>query len=89
VADVAIVGAGVVGLACAHELAGRGAEVAVLDGAGVGAGASSGNTGWVVPSLSMPLASPGMLATGLRAALDPNGALAIRPALDTGWVRWL
>jgi len=87
--DVAIVGAGVVGLACAHEIAAGGARVCVLDGAGVGAGASRGNTGWVAPSLSMPLASPGMLATGLRAALEPHGALVIRPTLDTGWVRWL
>ena len=87
--DVAVVGAGIVGLACAHEIAERGARVTVLDGAGVGAGASHGNTGWVVPSLSMPLASPGMLATGLRAALNPRGALVIRPALELGWVRWL
>ena len=63
--------------------------MAVFDGAAVGAGASHGNTGWVVPSLSMPLASPGMLATGLRAAVDPRGALVIRPALDTSWLRWL
>ena len=88
-ADVAVVGAGIVGLACAHEIAARGADVVVLDGTGVGAGASRGNTGWVVPSLSMPLASPGMLATGLRAALKPHGALVIRPSLETGWVRWL
>ena len=32
---------------------------------------------------------PGMLATGLRSALDPHGALVIRPALDTSWLRWL
>ena len=87
--DVAVVGAGIVGLACAHEIAARGTDVVVLDGTGVGAGASRGNTGWVVPSLSMPLASPGMLATGLRAALKPHGALVIRPSLETGWVRWL
>jgi D-amino-acid dehydrogenase len=62
----------------------------VLEGAGsLGAGASRGNTGWIVPSLSMPLAAPGTLATGLRAALNPRGALVIRPALDTSWLRWL
>jgi D-amino-acid dehydrogenase len=61
----------------------------VLEGATVGGGASRGNTGWIVPSLSMPLAAPGMLATGLKAALDPRGALVIRPALDADWLRWL
>jgi D-amino-acid dehydrogenase len=87
--EVAVVGGGVVGLACAHALERRGIGVTVLEGASVGGGASRGNTGWVVPSLSMPLAAPGMLATGLRSALDPRGALVIRPALDASWLRWL
>lgn len=88
-ADVAVVGAGVVGLACAHAIEQRGMRVLVLDGATTGSGASKGNTGWVAPSLSMPLASPGMLVTGLKSALHPRGALVIRPAFDTSWVRWL
>jgi D-amino-acid dehydrogenase len=88
-ASVAIVGGGVVGLACGYALARRDVRVLVLEGAAVGGGASRGNTGWVVPSLSMPLPGPGMLATGLRAALDPRGALVIRPTLDSSWLRWL
>jgi D-amino-acid dehydrogenase len=87
--DVAIVGGGIIGLACAHAIHARGMRAVVLEGASVGAGASRGNTGWVVPTLSMPLAAPGMLATGLRAALRPHGALVIRPTLDTAWLRWL
>jgi D-amino-acid dehydrogenase len=89
VVEVAVVGGGIVGLACAHAITGRGMRVCVLEGASVGAGASQGNTGWVVPSLSMPLAAPGMLAIGLRAALKPHGALVIRPTLETSWLRWL
>src|SRR6185437_3606954 len=87
--DVAVIGGGVVGLACAHALERRGIGVVLFEGAGVGGGASRGNTGWVVPSLSMPLAAPGMRATGLKAALDPHGALVIRPGLDASWLRWL
>jgi len=87
--DVAVLGGGVVGLACAHAIEGRGIPVRVLEAGIVGGGASQGNTGWVVPSLSMPLAAPGMLATGLRSALDPHGALVIRPTLDASWLRWL
>ena len=87
--DVVVVGGGVVGLACAHAIERRGMGVLVLDGSTTGSGASRGNTGWVVPSLSMPLASPGMLATGLKSALHPRGALVIRPALDASWLRWL
>lgn len=86
---VAIIGGGVVGLACGWSLARRGAEVVVLERAVIGEGASKGNTGWVSPTISTPLASPGTLAMGLKSALDPNGALVIRPELDTRWLRWL
>ena len=55
----------------------------------VGQAASKGNTGWVSPSISTPLASPGTLMMGMKSALDPRGALVIRPGLDTRWLRWL
>ena len=78
-----------IGLCCAVSLAERDAEVTLLERAAVGSGASAGNAGWVVPSLATPLGAPGMLRTGIRSALDPRGALVIRPALDTSWIRWL
>jgi D-amino-acid dehydrogenase len=86
---VVVVGAGVVGLSCAFTLQRDGHEVEVLEAGGVGLGASAGNAGWVTPSLSTPLAAPGVLRMGLRAALDPKGALVIRPRLDPLWIRWL
>ncbi len=86
---VGIVGAGVIGVACAYELAKAGADVVVLDAGKVGQGASQGNTGWVTPSFAYPLAAPGVVRQGARAALDPDGALVMRPALDPSYVRWL
>jgi D-amino-acid dehydrogenase len=89
---VAVVGGGVVGLCSAFSLHERGIEVVVLEAGAIGGGASQGNTGWVVPTLSVPLGAPGMLRTGLRSALDPRGALVIRPwaaGVDLSWVRWL
>ncbi len=86
---VAVIGGGVVGLACGWSLAQRGVEVTILERSTIGEGASKGNTGWVSPTISTPLASPGTLAMGLKSALDPNGALVIRPELDTRWMRWL
>lgn len=47
--DVAVMGAGVMGLALAWELAQRGAQVAVIEARGVGAGASGGLVGALAP----------------------------------------
>ncbi|MDR3098787.1 MAG: FAD-binding oxidoreductase [Paraburkholderia sp.] len=46
--DVIVVGAGIVGAACAHELARQGADVLVLDSAGVGGGVSAAGMGHLV-----------------------------------------
>ena len=86
---VIVVGGGVIGLACAYSLTEAGCDVVVVDSGVVGGGASKGNAGWVTPSLATPLAAPGILASGLRSAMDPRGALVIRPSLDTAWLRWL
>ncbi len=86
---VAVVGAGVVGLACAWELRRRGADVVVLERAGVGGGVSRGNTGWVSPSLTYPLPAPGMVREGLRQLLTGREAFVLRPSLDPAFVRWL
>src|SRR5260370_4571253 len=85
----AVIGGGVVGMACAFALLDVADWVEVLDAAAVGGGASAGNTGWVTPSIATPLAAPGVLTLGLRSALDPRGALVIRPSLDPTWIAWL
>lgn len=46
--DVVVVGAGIVGAACAHELAKQGADVLVLDRAGVGGGVTAAGMGHLV-----------------------------------------
>ena len=61
----------------------------MIEAGEIGRGASAGNAGWVTPTLGTPLAAPGILRTGLRSALDPKGALVIRPRLDPLWARWL
>jgi glycine oxidase len=47
--EVAIVGAGVIGCACAHELAAAGARVSVFDARGLGGGASQASAGVLAP----------------------------------------
>ena len=86
---VIVIGGGLVGLCCAHELSRAGAEVVVLERGEVGKGASLGNTGWVCPSFSYPLPAPGIIGEGLRGMLRGGGPLAIRPTLDPTFLRWL
>ena len=87
--DVAIVGGGVVGIACALDLARRGAEVLVLERDRVGYGCSFGNAGWLTPSLALPLANPSMVFKSLGWLLDPESPLYIQPRLDPTYLRWL
>ncbi len=87
--DVAVVGAGAVGLCCAWALAQRGLRVVVLERDRPGAGASWANAGWVVPSHSVPLAEPGALRRGLRWLVDPASPLYVPPRADRALWGWL
>src|SRR6266567_50534 len=60
--DVAVVGAGVIGLAIAWRLAQRGRSVAVFDRAGVGAGASLAATGMLAAAAEHEPGDPELLA---------------------------
>jgi D-amino-acid dehydrogenase len=86
--NVAVVGGGVVGLACAWYLRRGGATVVLLERDEAGAGASSGNTGWVTPVFSGPLPAPGVARQALRWAVSPVGAFAVRPRLDADFAAW-
>lgn len=86
---VVVVGAGVVGLACAWELTCAGAEVLVLEGDSAGAGVSRGNTGWVCPTITAPLPAPGMVREGVRQLVGGGEAFVLRPRADLTFARWL
>jgi D-amino-acid dehydrogenase len=58
--DVAVVGAGVVGLATAWFLQEAGVQITVYERGEIGAGASWGNAG-LTPSLTAPLPEPALL----------------------------
>jgi D-amino-acid dehydrogenase len=78
--DVVVIGAGVVGIATALELAACGASVTVLErGAGAAAGCSAGNAGIVGTSHVAPLAGPEALRDGMRYLARRNGPLLLKP----------
>ena len=78
-----VVGAGIVGLSTAWFLQERGVDVTVVDRAGVAAGASWGNAGWVAPALTMPLNSPKVLRYALRSLRDRSAPLHIPLTADS------
>jgi D-amino-acid dehydrogenase len=64
--DVLVIGGGVIGLSAAYYLAMEGAKVTVLERGLLGQGASCGNAGLIVPSYSIPMATPARLLEGLK-----------------------
>ncbi|HEU4773418.1 MAG TPA: FAD-dependent oxidoreductase [Lysobacter sp.] len=87
--DVAVVGAGVIGLATALALLEAGRGVHVIDAGRIGGGSSHGNCGTITPSHAPPLAAPGMVAKALAMMLRPDAPLYIRPRIDPALWRWL
>src|SRR5262245_65595251 len=70
---VIVIGAGIVGLACATYLQRDGRKVVVVDPGGPGEGASYGNAGGLNGSSIVPVAMPGVLAKVADWLLDPGG----------------
>ncbi len=83
-----MVGAGAVGLCVAEALLSEGCAVTVLERDHAGAGASSGNAGWITPSLSIPVPGPGVIGESLRWLVRPSGPLWIRPTLARDMLSW-
>jgi D-amino-acid dehydrogenase len=86
---IAVIGAGLVGLASAHALADEGHAITVIDREGPAAGASRGNAGWLAHTDIDPIASPKMLRQVPKFLLDPLGPLSIRPAYFLTVLPWL
>lgn len=87
--EVVVIGAGVVGLASAYELATAGAQVTVLDAGAAGAGASHGNAAKIAIAESAPVAAPGVLLQGIRWMLRRDSPLAVAPRLAPDHVRFM
>lgn len=87
--DVAIVGAGIIGLASAFRLIEAGRRVLVIERAGVAQGASYGNAAAFAFSDVLPLATKGMLGKVPGWLADPLGPLSIPPAYLPRILPWL
>jgi D-amino-acid dehydrogenase len=88
-AELVVVGAGVIGLACAHQAQARGWTVTLLDRDFEGDRASHGNAGGIAVTESTPIAVTGFSMKAARWLLDPLGPLSIRLRHAPRLLPWL
>ena len=88
---IVIIGGGIIGLNCAFYLFEEGYKVTVIDKNHPtdNLNCSTGNTGMIVPSHFVPLASPGIIGKGLSWLLNPRSPFYIRPQMNLEMISWI
>ena len=76
--NVTVIGAGIVGMACASYLKRDGHDVKVIDPLPPGEGCSKGNAGHISPGSCLPIAMPGVVRKTPGWLIDPLGPVRIR-----------
>ena len=85
---VAVVGGGIVGIACAHYLSRAGHSVTVIDQDRIGGGCSHGNCGHICASHVLPLNEPANLLAALGSLVNPRAPFRVRPQWRPSLLRW-
>ena len=87
---VAVIGAGVIGVTTAYELAADGHEVVVFERrGGVAAETSFANAGIVAPGYVTPWAAPGMPGKVLRHLFSQHTAVRLRGGANAASLAWM
>jgi D-amino-acid dehydrogenase len=87
-AEVIIIGGGIVGLSSAYYLHQKGYQVTILDKGDLNDNCSYGNAGMIVPSHFVPLASPGMIQQGIRWMFNSKSPFYVKPSLSGKLIGW-
>jgi len=75
--NIAVIGAGIIGINCALELQSLGFQVTLIDKAGIGEGCSKANAGHFATEQVFPLAEPNLLWQFPKLLLDPLGPVSL------------
>lgn len=86
--NIAIIGGGIVGLCSAYYLQKEGHQVTVFDKSDISHGASFVNAGILTPSHIIPLASPGMIAKGIKWMFNASSPFYFKPRFDLEFLKW-
>lgn len=84
----AVIGAGVIGTAIAHELQRRGRQVVLIDRDAPGRGASFGNMASIAVTEFMPASRPSIWRQIPGWMLDPEGPVRVRPGYMLRLIPW-
>ena len=87
--NIAVVGAGIVGLCSASYLQRDGHKVTIFDPVAPGGSCSFGNLGSLSPGSCVPVAMPGVLSKVPRWLIERDGALRISPRRLPAALPWL
>jgi D-hydroxyproline dehydrogenase len=87
--DIAVIGAGVIGLTIALELSDRGHEVVLVDPGPPGMGASYGNAGTIAGYATSPVGTPDVLRSLPSLLFSRTSPLAIRHRALPSLMPWL
>lgn len=85
---VTIIGGGIIGLCSAYYLQKEGYEITVIDRNDITDGCSFGNMGYMSPSHFIPLASPGIIAEGIKHMFRSSSPFYIKPRLNLNLMQW-
>lgn len=86
--SIIIIGGGIVGLSAAYYLHKEGHQVTVIDKSDISKGASFVNAGYITPSHIIPLASPGMIAKGIKWMFNSSSPFYMKPRFDSDFLKW-
>jgi len=86
---VIVVGAGVVGIACAHFLNEAGLKVSVIDKGTVAGACSHGNCGYICPSHVPPLTEPGAIGVAIKSLFNARSPFRVKPSFSPALWNWM
>lgn len=86
--QVTVIGGGVIGRACAWQIAQDGTSVRIVDSGEPRFGTSMANAGLVAPSHVIPFAAPGMLQMGVKEFVKRSGAFGVSPRAGADFATW-
>src|ERR1019366_4713367 len=87
-ANVIIIGGGIIGLCSAYYLLQQGHQITIIDKTDMLDGCSYGNAGYVSPSHFVPLASPGIVKQGFKWMANSKSPFYVQPRMSKSLINW-